>query len=569
MLSLHSSARLPPVFNVARNFYSDDELISAARNGSVGGFDEAFLDFYQVHYEESTAEWAESMNNVLLHSSHEYNFTKPVLIGAASYKGGGSLSRLSVNSTVGVYRRIYSNGWAGFAAWQLAGGSKSDSYFDILDGVLSLDERPHCVSVNLSQPNGHQEDATPNARTQPPRLSQIRARLDSLAADAMDFWMNRTWDGAQGGCIATLNRLGVSADPRDKELGQHADFLHAFSSWHQTREPSTLVSDTSHLLYNYLLANFSKAMPNGTEYRWKLRADGTVLDDSTPVVMQAQAISALVSYGRAFGVGQAIEEAMDVFLSVHARVHDRVNQGYRETNHSQSSTRFASTQRRLLQAFVMLYQATNDSLVLQQAQELTSLILHRTIGNSSVGAFVYETFDDAWTWLPSKDSYPAQHIAAFETARLVLESLRSLPFDEQTVRKLETAAVQVVDSAISMGFDTKFGGFITESDADGTYPIVSVTSKFWSVQSEALWSLWRVYQHTGMQKYLDLVEATLTWVEQKQRDQRPSRTEWFTSVTKEGFATLDSRKGSSTKTALQTTLPLTSISDEITASRPR
>ena len=257
MLSLHSSARLPPVFNVARNFYSDDELISAARNGSVGGFDEAFLDFYQVHYEESTAEWAESMNNVLLHSSHEYNFTKPVLIGAASYKGGGSLSRLSVNSTVGVYRRIYSNGWAGFAAWQLAGGSKSDSYFDILDGVLSLDERPHCVSVNLSQPNGHQEDATPNARTQPPRLSQIRARLDSLAADAMDFWMNRTWDGAQGGCIATLNRLGVSADPRDKELGQHADFLHAFSSWHQTREPSTLVSDTSHLLYNYLPVSYT------------------------------------------------------------------------------------------------------------------------------------------------------------------------------------------------------------------------------------------------------------------------------------------------------------------------
>jgi len=379
------------------------------------------------------------------------------------------------------------------------------------------------------------------------------------------------WDKEYGGCIATLDRSGNALSPYEKAVVQHAQTLHAVSNWYSTRDSTSEVSTLAQQLYDYLNANFSKAMVNGTEYRLKLSRSGVVLDDTTPVHVQAQVIQALLSYATAFDVAAAETRALSAFASVDARSYDSVAGYYDDatelTTIIEPATRSGRTQRHMLSALLDLYRVTNDSTMRTRAQDLTLLIVDRMIGKSAQGSFIFEQFDAQWNWVHPEESHPANHDIALQTAGLLMDAVRLLPFNSNRVQQIESVAVDLIDSAISMGFDHVYGGFMTETDVDDDYPLMHDKAKLWRVQTEAVHALWRAYQLTGSHKYVEVLESTLTWIETKQRDLRPSGTEWFTSVDANGIP-LDTTKGSASKTALTTTFPLLDVADAITATRP-
>ena len=151
MFAMHSGAFAPPEYPWAHNFYGDTELITAARAGSLNGYEEGFLDFYSVHFYDAygTPNWRSSLNNVLEHDRSSYGpFNKPVIVGELSWAGipwAGGVGN--------IYRSVYDRHWAGVLGWQLTAGPFADRYENLMAAMVSLQELPGCESINLNHSN--------------------------------------------------------------------------------------------------------------------------------------------------------------------------------------------------------------------------------------------------------------------------------------------------------------------------------------------------------------------------------------------------------------------------------
>jgi mannose/cellobiose epimerase-like protein (N-acyl-D-glucosamine 2-epimerase family) len=86
-------------------------------------------------------------------------------------------------------------------------------------------------------------------------------------------------------------------------------------------------------------------------------------------------------------------------------------------------------------------------------------------------------------------------------------------------------------AAAEAAWDAEHGAWFEEGEGDGQ-PVR--TARVWWVQSEALPALLELYRATGDRKYLERLETTLDFIEQKLRDVERPGTEWFFAVEPDG-----------------------------------
>jgi len=530
----------------------------------VSGYDEAFLDFYSVHFYDSLnfPNWRPSLNNILEHDSSEYGFIgKPLLISEASWAG-----IRWAGSTVNIYHMVYERQWAGIAGWHLlANGRDTDTRRDLLGAMLSLQELPGCEAINLNYPNTRVPPKQPRVR-----FSGMQAKLDLLQSSVVSFWLSRTWDESNGGCVASLDRSGNPVPASKKSVVQHAHHLWAVSAAYARVKPVDTVGSLAHKLYTYLMANFTVVVGPRVEFAWYLNQTGHVVDSRRPLYAQAAAIDALVMYGVAFNVTSAIDQALDVFRSIDSRAHDEVHGGYLENNDTGlltgSATRSAMTHRRLLQAFLNLHAFTMDPLVRSRVRELTGIMVERrgffSQLNSGLAIFA-EQFDDTWNVTTATDSDGFISVGSqLETARLLMEAAASGALNTTQSVHVAAAAQALAVSVVDMATDDVNGGFMNSLDlASGVR--VSESGKTWWVQTEAIHALWLLYDNSVDERFARLMESTIKWIEVKQVDLDVPRSEWLTKVSADGCDILDGRKGGEWKTPYEIVRSFTTVSSAI------
>jgi len=371
-----------------------------------------------------------------------------------------------------------------------------------------------------------------------PRLLDLRARLDALAAEIVEFWAQYGSDLERGGFFGKLDRRGLPTTPEEKGAVQHARHTWTWSMWHERREPSERARSMARRGRDFLLRHFRD--PADEQYYFLTDRTGSVVEPKKQLYAQAFAVFGLAQYGRVFGEAEALKAAMACFDAIESRFRDFAYRGYDQSVDpgwlSSSAAKDTNTHIHLLEAYTGLLDASGSERVRARLAELVEVVAHRM---RQPEGYIHQEFRRDW-------SPVGERIVSYghdlETAWLLLDAMRALDAMDETV---VDAALAIAMTSASAGFDPERGGYFLAGRAGGA---VTQTEKVWWVQAEALAGLFWLFRLTGEVIFLDRMDSTLRWIEQRQRD--PEHGEWFWGILADGrLGPVGDGKGNPWKTA--------------------
>jgi mannobiose 2-epimerase len=355
------------------------------------------------------------------------------------------------------------------------------------------------------------------------RLETIAKRLDRLAVELYEFWRIHGPDPAYGGFYGSLDRAGRKKAPTTKGIIQEARHLYSMSLWYERRGRAPEAKALADNLYSFLTRRFADA---DGEFFFKVDETGAPVDKKKVLDANAFAIYALSTYGRVFGVKDAVTRALRCFRSLDQRAHDAKHGGYDQTKDpawlSPGAAKATPTHLHLMEALAALYEASGDAVVKTRIEELVRLFDERMV---QPGGHVAKEFTADWAPF-GRPAVSYGH--ELETAWVLLETTRTLgrPDDPRATG----AARRMATLTAETGFDGQAGGYFEEGPPGGP---PTLRDKIWWVQAEALPALYRLYALTGDPLHLARLERTLDFIEVHQRDRRHGG--WFWSIRENGL----------------------------------
>jgi mannobiose 2-epimerase len=354
------------------------------------------------------------------------------------------------------------------------------------------------------------------------RLGTIEMRLDALGSGVMDFWKAHGPDRKYGGIHGFHDRKGQPREEAPKGLVQQARHLWSFSTWYARREHSAPIKAVADSTYQFLIAHF---LDHDGEFFYQVSRDGSkVVEPKKQLYAESFAILGLATYGRIFGVPDAIQKALACFTSIDQRMHDAQYLGYDETNDpgwlAPGAQKDTNTHIHLLEAFTELYRASKDATVRSRVDELVKVVAARIVQPSN---YAHKEFYRDWR-------VHARPVVSYghdlETAWLLIDALDALGTANDAVKQV---ALQLGKNSAEFGYDEAKGGYFEEGPPGGA---PTQLEKVWWVQAEALPSLWWLYRLSNDAHYLTRLEGTLSWIETKQQDSEYG--EWFWGINPDG-----------------------------------
>jgi mannobiose 2-epimerase len=355
------------------------------------------------------------------------------------------------------------------------------------------------------------------------RLLDFSERLAPLARRSMDFWLEHGPDASFGGFHGTLDRQGNPSTPDDKGLVQEARHLWTLSTWYERREPSARIAALADSTYAFIRRSFVDAADGA--FVFKVSRDGRrVVDAKKQLFAESYAIYAIATYGRVFGVPEALDLALARFVGIDTLRHDATFGGYDQSGDpgtlSAGAERDSNTHLHLLEAFTALYEATGDVRVGARLNELVDLFAS-TLRQSS--GYVAQELSRRWVPFGTPS---VGYGFDLETSWLMLEAARVLGREgDETLR---SAALSIAAHSATRGVDAALGGYFELG-----VPQAAVTDrdKIWWVQFEALNGLWWAFDVSRDDVYLERLSSTLGWIEAT--EDRPIG-EWFATTNPDG-----------------------------------
>jgi len=342
----------------------------------------------------------------------------------------------------------------------------------------------------------------------------LAQRMNRIAEQYAEYWLERGPDPEYGGFHGYLDRHGNPAEPTDKWLTQQARHLWTFSTWYERRQKSPRIERVARDLYRFIIDHFSD--DNGVDFFRKVSRAGNVVDRAQQVYPEAFAVYALSTFGRIFAEAQAIERALTCFKAFDRRVYEPRFGGYDLTNEPPWQTPGASketnTHIHVMEALTALGEVTRDRHVHERLREFAELTItrHRQPLNYAHLEFLldYTPFGEP------RVSYGHD----METSWLVLEALRvvnSKAVVEPLPESIAESALAMGKASAGWGFDGEKGGYFSEG-----VPAERVLDreKLWWVQFEALPALVRLHRAGVLRDALDRIAKTLDWIENGQFD---------------------------------------------------
>src|SRR5262245_57545773 len=104
------------------------------------------------------------------------------------------------------------------------------------------------------------------------RLLAIAERLQQLASEVSEFWIQRGPDRKHGGFLGSLDRDGNAAAPTTKGLIQQARHLWTWSMWYRERESTARIRELADSTYRFIVDHLRAA--DGDEFIYRVSESG-------------------------------------------------------------------------------------------------------------------------------------------------------------------------------------------------------------------------------------------------------------------------------------------------------
>ncbi len=379
------------------------------------------------------------------------------------------------------------------------------------------------------------------ASAEPPQIEPFLAdaarRLDQQLRDqVMPFWYDSGVDRQQG---------GYTLEPGSKQLVAQTRMIWGFSHAHRhgLATPQRDYLAAARQGYEFLTAHFLDREHGG--YYWLTDDAGHATNQYKMIYGQAFVIYALVEYYRASQDQQALDRALEQFLVLQQKAHDKQHGGWFEhftpawtpvmqpqenVSVEVPGYKSANAHLHLMEAFTELYLETRDARVREALQE--SLRINRDYFyplNPAQSAF--HCHPD-WTRVADQSSEGLSYGHNVEFAWLMLRAQQALaePLSWQHF-------YAHLDHALKNGFDHTAGGLYNKGFGD--QPAVD-REKVWWTQAELLAALSVSLQHESRAQDVAAMKLLLSFLQQKMIDPRDGI--WVASVSADGKPKWDSKK---------------------------
>jgi mannobiose 2-epimerase len=341
-----------------------------------------------------------------------------------------------------------------------------------------------------------------------------------LESSVVDFYLPACVDNEYGGYLETIDGEGKFVGG-EKFLTLQARQLWFFSTLAVADIHRAEALAAAHQGYRFLIEHFHDSQRGG--YITKTARDGAPTDRRKHVYPNAFVIYALVEYHRASSDDRPLEQAMELFQTLEAHCYDREHGGYQEFFYEDwrpvqdpgesgyvgaIGTKTYNTHLHLLEAFAQLYRESNDALVARRLAELiqiNTVTVKHPLHRCNVDGWLPD-----WTMIRTPRNLRVSYGHDVECAWLVLDAAEALSLQPALLRSWAQA---MCDHAIRWGHDPVHHGFFytgglgVESDD---------RKKEWWTQTEALVAMLTMHRLTGEQRYRDLFEETLDFIETHQ-----------------------------------------------------
>lgn len=397
----------------------------------------------------------------------------------------------------------------------------------------------------------------------PPLLNGVRSHLEN---GIIPFWMERALDKEFGGYMTNFNEKGESLEMPEKYLNTQARLLWWFSRLLRAYPERKEFRGMADAGADFIISRFWDAKHGG--WFWKVKRDGTRIDDGKVVYGQSFAIYAFAEYYRATGDKRGLEYASRTFDLLQKYAADTLNGGYYENlerNWTVAPGGFCAGDRKgldthmhMMEAFTNLFAASGDEIHRRKLFEIIDLIGLRMIDPESgcgrnqfdLGFHTVPAIAIRRTWnaeragdAPAIPTDTTSYGHNVELAWLMRDAVQTA---KASIEPYLERIRRLLSHAVEHGVDWEFGGIYRDGTSKGG-PLI-MDKEFWQ-HSEVLVGFLDGVELFGEERYLDAFETVWAFIRRHMIVQGTG--EWRVLLNRKGDP-IDSNVGNEWKVSYHT-----------------
>ena len=349
-------------------------------------------------------------------------------------------------------------------------------------------------------------------------LSTVQNHLDN---GIIPFWFARALDTQYGGFVTNFDEMGRALPCPEKYVNTQCRLIWWFSTLYRRFPELQKSAEMASHGVEFLFKNFWDEKYGG--FYWKVKRDGSELDDAKIVYGESYCIYALSEYYRATGDKRALEYASRTFDLLQKYCADVQNGGYIENvnrDWSPEAGGFAGGDRKgldthmhLMESFTALYAATGDDLYRRKLQEVVDLIREKMI-DKTTGCGLNQ-FDLAFHSLPAipikrtwngerlgeKPADPVDTTSYGHNVELEYLMHQAMIGAKNNDESVNAVYRRLLDHAVEHGVDWEYGGIFRDG-LRATGKAIVLEKEFWQ-HSESLTAFLDGYEMFHEPRYLE------------------------------------------------------------------
>jgi mannobiose 2-epimerase len=363
------------------------------------------------------------------------------------------------------------------------------------------------------------------------KLTAIADEMNEILSRKMlPFWLERSIDKVYGGYLTCIDETDAVSADADKMIVTQTRMLWGFSSLRDFAPDAACdakMADAAHQGYDFLIKHFWDSERGG--FRWMTARDGRPLDEGKLMYAQSFGIYALCAYALAYNRPEALAYAGKLFDLIQIYAADTANGGYLENLESDWSPagpgwcagdrKSLDIHMHLMEAFTLLYKATDKEIHRRKLSEVIDLILRHMVDGTGYGR---NQFDLQFRGLPAiniRRTWNAEReanetIGAPEDTtsyghNVELSWLLRLAYDTLGTPEDHPILHRLLDHSLQYGYDYEYGGVYRDGIGEGP---ALVTDKEWWQNFECLVGYLNGYLRYGDERYYDAFAMTWAFI---------------------------------------------------------
>ena len=386
-----------------------------------------------------------------------------------------------------------------------------------------------------------------------------------LYNELIPFLEKNAVDKTYGGFMTNFDANGLALDMPEKYLNTQCRMIWWFSQLNSV-VPSASNKEKAKQGVDFLIKYLWDEKNGG--WRWKVKRDGSPIDDGKIVYGQSFAIYALADYYISTGDKRGLEYAEKTFDLLQKHCADTYYGGYYEnleSNWTPAQNGFSGGDRKgldthmhLMEAFTSLYSASRNELHKRKLIEIINLISDKMVDH--VAGSGLNQFDLAWKPLPAinikrtwnaeregeKPADPTETTSYGHNTELVWLMVRALNAANESVEKYKPLFKLLLDNAVKYGVDFEKGGIYRDGLRKGG---ALVLEKEWWQHTESLVGFLEGYELFSDIRYYEAFKTIWNFIDKKMINHQVG--EWRRLLDRDGKV-IDGNIGNEWKVAYHT-----------------